>query len=302
MEKADVTGLREELEKANLKLDGSCKVLVDHLLTYRNTAKQRVELERQKKTGEATGRSLDTARMRRSEKRVKDMAQNWRNNDGAGVGSNSLHQTIENVFRKYWDMEFPNLGGENPFRIVIDRKSAARIAPDYFNVIKTPMNLTYIKDKVKGQKYTTLTGFFVDIDLMISNALKYNVGEADPYRIASEELKKKHTKKDRFSCKAKFLTSHTKHWIGTRLEFEGGHASKFYQMIKENPPLVLLGDSGPHVVRCRYVPRGIRHPRPTRTSTGFHHQQRKWRQRNHHHHQQRHHHCQQQHDSGPLCQ
>ena len=39
----------------------------------------------------------------------------------------------------------------------------------------------------------------------------------------------------RFSCKAKFLTSHTKHWIGTRLEFEGGHASKFYQMIKENP-------------------------------------------------------------------
>jgi hypothetical protein len=41
--------------------------------------------------------------------------------------------------------------------------------------------------------------------------------------------------KGRFSCKAKFLTSHTKHWIGTRLEFEGGHASKFYQMIQENP-------------------------------------------------------------------
>ena len=41
--------------------------------------------------------------------------------------------------------------------------------------------------------------------------------------------------KDRFSCKAKFLTSHTKYWIGTRLEFEGGHASKFYQMIQENP-------------------------------------------------------------------
>ena len=39
--------------------------------------------------------------------------------------------------------------------------------------------------------------------------------------------------KPRFSCKAKFLTSHTKYWIGTRLEFS--HASKFYQMIKENP-------------------------------------------------------------------
>lgn len=41
--------------------------------------------------------------------------------------------------------------------------------------------------------------------------------------------------KDTFCCNAKFLTSHTKHWIGTRLEFEGGHASKFYQMIKKKP-------------------------------------------------------------------
>ena len=41
--------------------------------------------------------------------------------------------------------------------------------------------------------------------------------------------------KVRFSCKAKFITSHTKHWTGTRLEFEGWHASKFYQIIKENP-------------------------------------------------------------------
>ena len=39
----------------------------------------------------------------------------------------------------------------------------------------------------------------------------------------------------RFSCKAKFLESHTKHWVGTRLEFEGTQASKFYQMIQKNP-------------------------------------------------------------------
>ena len=36
-------------------------------------------------------------------------------------------------------------------------------------------------------------------------------------------------------CKAKFVTSHTKHWIGTRIEFEGGAASTFYSMIKNNP-------------------------------------------------------------------
>ena len=42
-------------------------------------------------------------------------------------------------------------------------------------------------------------------------------------------------KNDRFSCKAKFLASHTKYWVGTRLEFEGGQGSKFYQMIQKKP-------------------------------------------------------------------
>jgi len=157
-------------------------------------AKQQAELERQKNQA----RQWEEARMQRERddrrKRVEEMEQNRRNNDGSGSGSNALHQIIEKVFKKYWDMEFPNLGGTNPFRIVIDRRSAPQIAPDYFNVITTPMNLTYVKDKVKGRKYTTLTQFFSDIDLMIDNALKYNQGDTNPYRIASEDLKKKHTK------------------------------------------------------------------------------------------------------------
>ena len=82
--------------------------------------------------------------------------------------------------------------------------------------------------------------------------LRFNLQFIDKYEIqeVTEYLSKEYScnsvfidqkktysliEKDRFSCKAKFLTSHTKHWIGTRLEFEGGHASKFYQMIKENP-------------------------------------------------------------------
>jgi hypothetical protein len=164
-------------------------------------AKQRAELERQKNQA----RQWEEARMQRERddrrKRVEEMEENRRisnynnNNDGGGgSGSNALHQIIERVCKKYWDMEFPNLGGTNPFRIVIDRKSAPTIAPDYFNIITTPMNLTYVKDKTKGHKYTTLNQFFADIDLIIENALKYNVGEENPYRIASEDLKKKHTK------------------------------------------------------------------------------------------------------------
>jgi len=159
-------------------------------------AKQRAELESQKNQA----RQWEEVRRERERddrrQRVEEMEQNRRHNDSSGGGgsSNALHQIIEKVFKKYWEMEFPNLGGTNPFRIVIDKKSAPHIAPDYFNVITTPMNLTYAKDKVKGRKYTTLTQFFTDIDLMIDNALKYNTGETNPYRIASEELKKKHTK------------------------------------------------------------------------------------------------------------
>lgn len=108
--------------------------------------------------------------------------------------SSGLQKTIEKVFKKLWDMEFPNLGNTNPFRIVIDRESAQYIAPDYFNVIATPMNLTYIGDKVKKNQYATLPQFFGDVDLMINNALKYNAEEGNPYRIAAQELKKKHDK------------------------------------------------------------------------------------------------------------
>lgn len=150
-------------------------------------AQQRAELERQKNQA----RQWEEARMQRERddrrSRMEEVEQNRKNNENR-VG------LFERVFKAYWEMEFANLGGTNPFRIVIDRESAPHIAPDYFNVITTPMNLTYIKKKVKGRNYTNMTQFFSDIDLMIDNALKYNVGDDNPYRIATEKLKKKHTK------------------------------------------------------------------------------------------------------------
>ncbi|MGK3760416.1 MAG: hypothetical protein ACI8RD_012733 [Bacillariaceae sp.] len=157
-------------------------------------SKQRAELERQKNQA----RQWEEARMQRERDdkrdRVEEMEQNRKNENINSGGNNALSQIIEKVFKMYWDMEFPNLDNTNPFRIVIDRKSAAYIAPDYFNVITTPMNLTYIKEKVGGRRYSTLTQFFGDIDLMIDNALKYNAQDGNPYRTAAEDLKKKHSK------------------------------------------------------------------------------------------------------------
>ncbi len=155
-------------------------------------AKQRAELERQKNQA----RQWEEARMEREreEKRKKREELEEEHQRRSHEGGGYLQMIFEKVFKKYWDMSFPNLGGMNPFRIVIDRESAPQIAPDYFTVITTPMNLTYIKDKVKGRKYTTLQQFFLDIDLVISNALKYNVGDTNEYRIATLEFQKMHKK------------------------------------------------------------------------------------------------------------
>jgi Bromodomain len=92
-------------------------------------------------------------------------------------------------------MEFQKLDSTNPFRLVIDQDSCASLgAPDYFEVIKTPMNLTYIQRKVENMAYISLKAFLEDVDLMLSNALLYNTGADDPYRQAAEEMRKSYRK------------------------------------------------------------------------------------------------------------
>lgn len=156
-------------------------------------AKQHAELERQKQQARQWEEARKEREREERRRRLEELEEERRSKHEGSTGS-ALHQIIEKVFKKYWDMQFPNLGGMNPFRIVIDRESAPQIAPDYFTVITTPMNLTYVKDKVKGRKYITLTQFFSDIDLIIENALKYNVGEGNQYRVAAEDLQKMHKK------------------------------------------------------------------------------------------------------------
>ena len=92
-------------------------------------------------------------------------------------------------------MEFDNLGGTNPFRIIIDRNNCAAMgAPDYFDIIEKPMNLTYIKDKVPAAQYETLEAFFADVDLLLNNALLYNSDPNNNYHIAAKEMKRKYKK------------------------------------------------------------------------------------------------------------
>lgn len=156
-------------------------------------ARRRAELERQRSQArqweESRKRRDEEERRRREEESVAALRKKTE------TPQPSLQKIIEPVFKKLWDMEFQDLGGTNPFRIVIDRDNCASIgAPDYFDIITTPMNLTYIQNRVKKMQYTTLQAFFADVDLMLDNAIKYNNDPGNPYRIAAEEMKKRHEK------------------------------------------------------------------------------------------------------------
>ncbi|KAI9467879.1 Bromodomain-containing protein [Zychaea mexicana] len=56
--------------------------------------------------------------------------------------------------------------------------------PDYFEVIKNPIALSNIKTKIDQQEYKSVGDLKADIDLMVSNAKKYNIKESQVYQDA----------------------------------------------------------------------------------------------------------------------
>ncbi len=103
----------------------------------------------------------------------------------------ALHRLYEPIYTALWDLEFPEVGNTNPFRVVIDKNTCADFGvPDYCDVIEKPMNLTYIQNKVNKKSYESLQEFLEDVDLIVRNALKYNPDPENPVHIAAKGLKK----------------------------------------------------------------------------------------------------------------
>jgi hypothetical protein len=166
-------------------------VLVATGISGQNDEARRTERERRQHLQQQ--RARETARrLREEEDRREEGEQRARMRETPQL---ALQRVYQPIFQVLWDMEFDNLGGTNPFRIIIDRNTCAAMgAPDYFDVIKTPMNLTYIKDKVKDAQYETLHAFFADVELMLNNALLYNSDPNNNYHIAAKEMKRKYKK------------------------------------------------------------------------------------------------------------
>jgi hypothetical protein len=125
----------------------------------------------------------------------KERAEQERRERAIETPKDALHRLYKPIFDSLWDMEFEILGNVNPFRTVIDESNCASMgAPDYCQVIKKPMNLTYIQTKVNDKSYETLQEFLEDVDLIVKNALLYNSHPDSPYHVAAKAFRKQFKK------------------------------------------------------------------------------------------------------------
>ena len=141
-------------------------------------------------------RIAEEARRKREEDERKRREQEIeRRRNHVETPQQGLYKIYHPIFMRLWEMEFKHLNGTNPFRMVIDRDNCAAMgAPDYFDIVEKPMNLTYIQAKVENMEYKLLSEFFEDCELMLSNAIRYNSSPENPYRLAAEEMKRKYEK------------------------------------------------------------------------------------------------------------
>ena len=126
---------------------------------------------------------------------IKEREEQERRERALETPRDALKRLYEPIFTALWDMEFASLGNTNPFRMVIDKSTCADMGlHDYCDVIKKPMNLTYIQTKVNNKSYETLQEFLEDVDLIAKNAMQYSPNPSDPYHIAAKEFRRKFRK------------------------------------------------------------------------------------------------------------
>ena len=63
------------------------------------------------------------------------------------------------------------------------------VAPNYFNVIKSPMSLLRMRQKLRALEYRTFTAFVDDFELIANNAMRYNQKRSRVHRSAVNLLR-----------------------------------------------------------------------------------------------------------------
>lgn len=67
--------------------------------------------------------------------------------------------------------------------LIFTDDSSLQEYPDYYEVIKKPINLEIISQKLKGNCYESLDDLISDFVLMFDNAFKYNEPDSQIYKV-----------------------------------------------------------------------------------------------------------------------
>ncbi|KAF2026836.1 Bromodomain-containing protein [Setomelanomma holmii] len=84
--------------------------------------------------------------------------------------------------------DYRDADGLDPTKL-FQRKVNKRVVPDYYDIIKEPMALSTIKQKISQRDYKTIAGFVRDLALIVHNAQVYNRQDSQAY-VDALEMKK----------------------------------------------------------------------------------------------------------------
>ncbi|KAI9643657.1 Transcriptional activator spt7 [Ciborinia camelliae] len=115
---------------------------------------------------------------------VRKNRSKWANEDN--VNQEELYEAAEKVLSELKAMTEYSA----PFLVRVNKREA----PDYYNVIKHPMDLGTMTKKLKSLVYKSKKEFVTDLDLIWENCLKYNGQDKHPLRKNAENMRKEAAK------------------------------------------------------------------------------------------------------------
>ncbi|KAI9277980.1 Bromodomain-containing protein [Umbelopsis sp. AD052] len=102
--------------------------------------------------------------------------------DTGRSSQNSVQKECRKLYQDIRELEDPEDG--HLYCDLFLQPPSRRQYPDYYELIKNPIALNNIKAKIDKMQYTSVDDFKADVELMVSNAKKYNVKESYAYQDA----------------------------------------------------------------------------------------------------------------------
>ncbi|KAI8370678.1 uncharacterized protein BYT42DRAFT_98580 [Radiomyces spectabilis] len=99
-----------------------------------------------------------------------------------GSSSSTVHTQCKQLYKELQKLKDDS--GDHLVTELFQQLPPRRQYPDYYEVIKQPIALNGIKIKLDQHEYSSLSQLKADIELMVSNAKKYNIKESQVYEDA----------------------------------------------------------------------------------------------------------------------